>query len=303
MNGNQNAVNIRMEQIQNICFIVMPFDSLFQNQYERVIKPAVEEIGFSCIRGDEIYERPRIVDDIWKSIRSSRLVIAELTGKNPNVLYEVGLAHAIGKPVIIMTRNEEDVPFDLKSLRYLYYDTNDPYWGENLKKALMLLIKNIVKENELNTYLEGIVPVSGFVYPELPISGYSHIDLDENIPIVSGNWKGTWKREVGKIDHVGTLILFQEENKVTGMMNITYIKTGNLTIVQETLTGVVMKNEITLNGVSYTYVQRGNSNFYNLDNFNLELSSDVTNMEGDFYSKRGKGRAFFNEIENDTEYE
>jgi len=125
-----NQITIDLGELQNSCFIVMPFDPLYQTEYEKIIHPALLELEIKCIRGDEIYSKQRIMDDIWSSIRSCRLVIAELTGRNPNVLYEVGLAHAIGKPVIILTRNAEDVPFDLKDLRYLYYDTNNPFWGE-----------------------------------------------------------------------------------------------------------------------------------------------------------------------------
>ena len=121
-----NTVTIEIGNIENFCFIVMPFDSLFQVQYERVIRPAIEELGLICIRADELYSRPQVMADIWKSIRKSRLVIAELTGRNANVFYEIGLAHAIGKPIILLTRNEDDVPFDLKA------GANQPIWVDLL---------------------------------------------------------------------------------------------------------------------------------------------------------------------------
>lgn len=109
MKTDKNSIIVEVGQIENTCFVAMPFDPLFQSYYEQVIRPAVEELGLTCIRGDEIYSRPQIMADIWKCIRTPRLVIAELTGKNPNVFYEVGLAHAIGKPLILLTRNEDDV--------------------------------------------------------------------------------------------------------------------------------------------------------------------------------------------------
>ena len=86
----------------------MPFESLFQTQYERVIRPAGEELGLKCVRADEIYSKPQIMADIWRSIRKARLLIAELTSRNANVFYEVGLAHAIGKPILLLTRNEDE---------------------------------------------------------------------------------------------------------------------------------------------------------------------------------------------------
>ena len=122
-------IEISLGVLTNSCFVIMPFSPTYNTEYERVIRPAVEATGLACIRADEIYSKPQIMADIWKSIRSARLVIAELTGRNTNVFYEVGLAHTLGKPVIIITRNEEDVPFDLKALRYVYYNTEDPFWG------------------------------------------------------------------------------------------------------------------------------------------------------------------------------
>ena len=113
MTTRETVINVDLGTLDQICFVAMPFTSLFKAQYERVIRLAIEATGLRCIRGDEIYSKPRIMDDVWKSIRSARLVVAELTGKNPNVFYEVGLAHAIGEPVISLTRNEDDVPFDL----------------------------------------------------------------------------------------------------------------------------------------------------------------------------------------------
>ncbi len=58
--------------------------------------------------------------------------MAELTKRNPNVLYELGLAHALKKPVVLVSSNEEDVPFDVKHVRVIYYDVTDPFWGSKL---------------------------------------------------------------------------------------------------------------------------------------------------------------------------
>jgi len=117
-----NSVVVQLEEVSNTCFVAMPFQALYEAEYERVIKPAIEEVGLACIRGDEIYTRQSIVQDIWQAIRNARLIVAELSGRNANVMYEIGLAHAIGKPIVLLTRNEEDVPFDLRALRYIYYD-------------------------------------------------------------------------------------------------------------------------------------------------------------------------------------
>ena len=145
----KNQVQIDLVKVRNSCFVVMPFNPLFLSEYENIIQPALTELNIECIRGDEIYSKQRIMDDIWSSIRSCRFVLAELTGKNPNVLYEIELAHAIGKPVIVITRNGDDVPFDLKDLRYLFYDVNDPFWGENLKKGIQSLVQKVLEKPDL----------------------------------------------------------------------------------------------------------------------------------------------------------
>ena len=89
------VITIDLEEITNTCFVVMPFHSLFESEYNRVIRPAIEEVGLECVRGDEIYKEQSIVQDIWRSIRSARVIVAELTNRNPNVMYEIGLAHAL----------------------------------------------------------------------------------------------------------------------------------------------------------------------------------------------------------------
>jgi hypothetical protein len=150
-----NRVVVHLEEVTNTCFVVMPFLPLFDAEYERVIKPSIEDAGLVCVRGDEIYTRQSILHDIWHSLRKARLVVAELSGRNPNVMYEIGLAHAIGKPIVLLTRNEEDVPFDLRALRYLYYDPNNPFWGPDLRAELTRLVKLALGNPTLAAHLGG----------------------------------------------------------------------------------------------------------------------------------------------------
>src|SRR4029453_6861595 len=113
-------------------------------------------VGLECVRGDEIYSEQSIVQDIWKSVRRARVIVAELSGRNPNVMYEVGLAHALGKPIILLTRNQEDVPFDLKSLRYIYYDTENPDWGPDLKDNLTGALEKVLESAMLASHLADV---------------------------------------------------------------------------------------------------------------------------------------------------
>ena len=104
-----------------LTFVLMPFAERFDPIYSEIIKPVVEQFGLMCIRADNLYHSKPIMEDIWKFLNEARIVIADVTGKNPNVFYEIGLAHAIGKEVIIISQSTDDIPFDLRHLRTFTY--------------------------------------------------------------------------------------------------------------------------------------------------------------------------------------
>lgn len=115
------------------CFIMMPFANPIGTYYDKIYKTAIEKAGLIPIRADnEIFGTGKIIDQIWTGINSAKVLIAELTGRNPNVFYELGLAHALKKPVVLTSSNEGDVPFDLHHIRVIYYDVTDPFWGNKL---------------------------------------------------------------------------------------------------------------------------------------------------------------------------
>ena len=103
---------------------MMPFANEFDQVYE-AIRIACSSLNLKTLRVDEIYGPNKIVDDIFSTIVQSQLVISDLTGRNPNVLYETGLAHAQGRDVIGIVQNGDDVPFDLKQFRYITYLLNE----------------------------------------------------------------------------------------------------------------------------------------------------------------------------------
>tara|TARA_R110002124_G_scaffold47149_1_gene140661 strand:- start:11388 stop:11741 length:354 start_codon:yes stop_codon:yes gene_type:complete len=109
------------------------------------IKPTVEKIdNIKCFRADNIYDNKPIIEDIWKSINEASIIIAELTGRNPNVFYETEIAHTVGKEVILITQNIDDVPFDLRHLRCIVYEYT-PRGIELLETNLSNTIENIRK--------------------------------------------------------------------------------------------------------------------------------------------------------------
>jgi|SRR5690348_2716218 len=115
------------------CFVISPFGDPFDKYFSSIIRPAIENSGLYAVRGDSLYRPTTIVDDIWNGIKNAKILIAELTGRNPNVFYELGLAHAISKPVVLISQSIDDVPFDLRGIRVILYDKDDPQWGDLLK--------------------------------------------------------------------------------------------------------------------------------------------------------------------------
>lgn len=130
------------------CFIIMPFGGWFDKYYLEIYKPAIEEAGFSANRADDLYRPGNIVNDIWSYTKNADVILADLTNKNPNVFYELGLAHAITKPAVLITASMEDVPFDLRSLRVIEFDKNSPNWGEILKTKIIKSLKETLESPE-----------------------------------------------------------------------------------------------------------------------------------------------------------
>lgn len=116
----------KTEDRRDICFTIMPFGGWFDDYYETIYSPAIENAGLRPFRADDIYTPGSITNDIWNYTKKSKLLLADLTDKNPNVFYELGLAHALAKPVILITEDVEDIPFDLRPLRVIKYDKNLP---------------------------------------------------------------------------------------------------------------------------------------------------------------------------------
>ena len=108
---------------EDLVFVLSPFGDPFDTLYSDHIKPAVEGVfDLRCMRADDIYSTQGVMEDIWEHTCRARLLIADLTKRNPNVLYETGIAHTVGKEVILITQSMKDVPFDLRHLRHIVYN-------------------------------------------------------------------------------------------------------------------------------------------------------------------------------------
>lgn len=136
-------------QAGDSCFVMHPFTSPLGDYYEKIYKPAIEKAGLKPLRADaELFATGKIMDQVWRGITSAKVLVAELTSRNPNVFYELGLAHALKKPVVLVSSKEEDVPFDLQHIRVIYYDLNDPFWGNKLLEKVAENILSAISNPE-----------------------------------------------------------------------------------------------------------------------------------------------------------
>jgi len=134
---------------EDTCFVVMPFAEPIGGYYDDIYKPAIEKAKLKASRADaDIYGTGKIIDQIWNGITSARVLLAELTNRNANVLYELGLAHALHKPVVLVCSkaSEEDVPFDLRHVRVVYYDKDDPFWGTKLIEKVAEKVLSVMQD-------------------------------------------------------------------------------------------------------------------------------------------------------------
>jgi hypothetical protein len=118
--------------------VMMPFDAQFNDVYATLQRAAAES-GMQSQRADEIWVNSHIVDDIINLIWRARVVIADLSLRNPNVFYETGIAHALGREVILIAQSMEDIPFDLRAIRSQTYLNN----GEGLERLKAKVVERL----------------------------------------------------------------------------------------------------------------------------------------------------------------
>jgi hypothetical protein len=109
--------------IDDLAFILMPFGENWSDRIWKIIHEECGKQSFQAVRADEL-DGHKIMEDIWMSILQARVLIADITNRNPNVFYELGIGHTIGKRIILLTQNIKDMPFDLTGYRVVEYADN-----------------------------------------------------------------------------------------------------------------------------------------------------------------------------------
>jgi hypothetical protein len=126
-------------------FVLMAFQPELRPVYDDHIVSVANAMALSVKRADDFFGTRAVMGDIWEAIRKAKVIVADCTGRNPNVFYEIGLAHVVGTPVVLITQNSEDVPFDLRAIRYIQYQYTprgmqkfEEVLTDTLKAVLML---------------------------------------------------------------------------------------------------------------------------------------------------------------------
>lgn len=153
--------------------LVIPYTSEF-NDISQLVRHAVMEGNHELVRMDEMMSTGRIIDQIHDEIKKADLVIADVSDKNPNVMYELGFAQSLEKPILPIIRKGGSIPFDIASIRTLIYDRN------RLNDTLSIPLKNYLAHSNFDNFLKKEITEyekekrrkkSVFV-------SYSHVDIE-----------------------------------------------------------------------------------------------------------------------------
>jgi len=172
------------------CFVLMPFRSPFNEIYSDHILPTLTSLRIAVKRADDIFSTRQVIFDIWDGITSAAFLVAELSGRNPNVFYEMGIAHTLNKPVVLLAQSTKDLPFDIQGLRAIIYEYT-PRGCKKLEEQLIATVRTLLLDLKLFT-----IGISGSnrkkENPFRPLAIeigaiFSHLDCCR---IVSGGGKG-----------------------------------------------------------------------------------------------------------------
>jgi hypothetical protein len=130
--GYPISAAIRAQDKMRPAFLAISYDPAF-DPVKLVVKEAAVSSHFECEVTGDLETAGDIMDQVWQGIRGADTVVADITGRNPNVFYEIGLAHALGKEVILISQ-DSTAPFDIRSSRLITYDSTDL---ESLKTKLV----------------------------------------------------------------------------------------------------------------------------------------------------------------------
>jgi hypothetical protein len=181
---------------KDTCFVISPFGGWHDEYHREIFCAAIKAAGLDPVRSDDLFRSSNIVHDIWHLVASSRVLLADLTGKNPNVFYELGLAHAARKPVLLLTQSMDDVPFDLRALRVITYDVEHPAWGALLKEQIKAGLQETLESPERSVLPTFLLETPEQQTPTVTQDEKRFLDLQQQVDslraeVRGGNRKGS----------------------------------------------------------------------------------------------------------------
>ena len=186
----------------------MPFSDEFEDLYRLGIKPACSETGFTAERVDEQKFSESILERIYRQIAGAEIVIAVMTGRNANVFYEVGYAHALDKRCVLITSDEKDIPFDLKHHRHIIYEGSISLLRERLNNELSWQFSEI-QQRKKKTISATLRKTFGNLVKS---SVYARADIDLDIDL-----KNSSSRRIKELEaiylHTGKDWTFSQNNE------------------------------------------------------------------------------------------
>lgn len=139
---------MNVKKVEKVCFVIAPIgeaDSDIRKRSDQVLKhivrPAASSCDYKVLRADEIEKPGMITSQVIQHVVNEQLVIADLTGWNPNVFYELAIRHAIKKPVIQLINKGDRIPFDVAGSRTIYIDLHDLDSVETAKQEIITQVK------------------------------------------------------------------------------------------------------------------------------------------------------------------
>lgn len=175
---------------KKLCFVLMPFKDEMKEVYGKAIKPAAAEAGFECLRMDELIAQGsyNINRKIIHNIFISDAIVADLTDWNPNVFYEMGIAHTIANRTIMIIQKKDKPPFDVGGYHCIQYEQTEPGL-KNLKDTLnqnLLRMQNWRQEptNPVQEFGQPLVPRSELIELEKQL-----LEKEQNVTSLTKKWK------------------------------------------------------------------------------------------------------------------
>jgi len=150
---------MRNNQSKPFALVLMAFSEEYKDIYEVGIKPACKDAGATCERVDEQIFSENILEHTYSQIKRADVVIAEMTGRNANVFYETGYAHGLGKQVILLTQDADDIPFDLKHYPHIVYKMSISTLKNELERRMRWHVERLTGIAEADDIEKDLVEV------------------------------------------------------------------------------------------------------------------------------------------------